>query len=66
MSNYKDFGNLPKFYGTLKFLLTQAHMRLKISQRYSYSFPVISANFLRILATMVEYRLLPFLVIGKV
>ncbi len=38
------FGDLPKFYGTLKFWLTQNHMGLEISKRYSsYSFhPIIA------------------------
>ncbi len=29
------FGDLPKCYGTLKFLLIQDHMRLEMSKRYS-------------------------------
>ncbi len=42
-------------------------MRLEISKRFSsYSFPLMSANFMRTLPTMVEYRLSLFLAIGQV
>ena len=52
-----------KFYGTLKFLLTQA---LEISKRYSYSFHPMSVNVMRTLASMImEYRLLLLLARSK-
>ena len=44
------------------------HMGLEISKRHSsYSFHLwCQSNFMRTLATMVEYRLLPFLAIGQI
>ncbi len=54
------FGDLPKFYGTLKSLLTQDHMGLEISKRYS-STVFYPMSFMGTLATVVEYRLLFFL-----
>ena len=56
-----------QFYDTLKFLLIQDHMGLEISKcYYSYSFHLMSAELMRTLATMVQYRLLLFLAIGHV
>ena len=53
-------------FGTLKFFLTQDHMRPEISKCYSsLSFHPMPAK-LWILATIVEYRLLLFLAIGQV
>ncbi len=41
-------------------------MGLEISKRYSYSLHPMAAKLMRMLATMVDYRLLLFLAIGQV
>ena len=42
MTFFCDLPKIKKCYGTLKFLLTQDHMRLEISKRHaSYSFDLI-------------------------
>ncbi len=51
----------------LKVLLTQDHMGPEIQKRYSsYSFYPMSANSMRTLATMEEYRLLRLVAIDRV
>ena len=55
------------FYGTLKFFLMllgpYIYRYIEISKCYSYSFHQSQSNFMRTLATMVEYVLLLFLAI---
>ncbi len=50
----------------MKFLLTQDHMGLEIQNATPTVFIRCQPNFMRTLATMVEYRLLLFLAIGQV
>ncbi len=50
----------------MKLFSTQDHMGLEMSKRFCYSFHLMSANFMRTFATMVEYRLSLFLAIGQV
>ncbi len=61
------WGDLPHFkhYGTLKVFLTQDHMGLEISKRYSsYTFP--DPNTMKTQVAMGECRLFFFLAIGQV